>query len=156
MVELSKEQEWFLERTIPEPNSGCLLWTAAMVTMGYGNVKFRGQIQGAHRAAWKLFRGPIPKGLFVCHRCDTRLCVNVDHLFLGTPRDNVRDMMSKRRDIFCGERNRASKLTENAVHEILKLRDTGLSTYKIAAIFQVAPATIGKVVRGEAWKTVSR
>ena len=57
----------------------------------------RNHMRLAHRVAWELMRGPVPPGLFVLHSCDNRRCVNPGHLFLGTARDNTRDMMSKGR-----------------------------------------------------------
>jgi hypothetical protein len=89
----------FFAKTIPEPNSGCLLWTGATTkrTMEYGSVWFAGKTERANRVAWILEHGSIPDGIQVLHRCDTSLCVNVDHLFLGTCGDNVRDCRDKGR-----------------------------------------------------------
>lgn len=90
----------FMDKIEPEPNSGCWLWTAAVSRLGYGT--FRGESvydpeRKAHRHSWKLFRGRIPDGLHVLHKCDVRCCVNPDHLWLGTQGDNVRDCFRKGR-----------------------------------------------------------
>lgn len=95
-----------LERhSIPEPNSGCWLWTGAYSDGGYGllDAKIAGRRETrAHRVSYHAFVGPIPVGLFICHRCDVPCCVNPDHLFLGTPLDNTRDMIRKGRGDFRG------------------------------------------------------
>jgi hypothetical protein len=93
-------KERFATKWMPEPFSGCWLWTGGINTWGYGVLHRRGAHESisAHRAAWELHRGPIPNGLFVLHKCDTRMCVNPDHLFLGTQRDNIHDCMAKGRN----------------------------------------------------------
>lgn len=83
---------------IPEPNSGCHLWLGN--GRKYGRVTLAGQGMYAHRLAWQFAHGPIPEGMMVLHRCDVGLCVNPDHLFLGTQTDNMRDMVSKGRGHF--------------------------------------------------------
>lgn len=95
----------FLSFVSPEPNTGCWIWCGTLSRQpGYGHFTLSRKISGparrrdhAHRASWRIFRGPIPKGLAVCHRCDFKRCVNPDHLWLGTRRGNVMDSILKGR-----------------------------------------------------------
>jgi len=79
----------------------CWNWKGPISTPGYGQIRF-GSIKpnriDAHRASWIIHKGEIPKNIFVCHTCDNRICTNPDHLFLGTLKDNIRDMNNKKRN----------------------------------------------------------
>lgn len=79
---------------------GCQIWTASVDRFGYGRLTVNGKTTHAHRASWECANGPIPDSLWVLHRCDTPPCINPDHLFLGTPADNVADMIRKQRHRF--------------------------------------------------------
>ena len=96
-------------RSIPEPNSGCLLWEGCLhhvppskipqhgFIQMYGSVRLRGKMVKVHRVMFEGANGPIPDGAQVLHRCDVRLCCNPDHLFLGTNEDNHADKAAKDR-----------------------------------------------------------
>lgn len=82
---------------IPVPESGCWLWTKRTDRGGYGWIKIDGIHRAAHRVVWEFYNGPIPNGMKACHKCDTPLCVNPNHIFLGSQGDNLRDMFGKGR-----------------------------------------------------------
>lgn len=90
-------KERFEERYIPVPESGCWIWTGHIRTNGYGAMSIKSKLQYAHRISWELHNGPIPEGLFVLHKCDNPPCVNPDHLFIGTQKDNLQDAFKKGR-----------------------------------------------------------
>lgn len=94
-------QQRFDEKWMPEPNSGCWLWTGAVNYKGYGRLSHKLKPVNAQRISWFLRHGVMPpRRIDVCHQCDTPQCVNPDHLFLGTRKDNMQDMVSKGRRIY--------------------------------------------------------
>jgi hypothetical protein len=112
-----------------------------------------GREHGAHRALWMLTNGPIPAGLFVLHRCDNPPCCNPDHLFLGTPADNMRDMSEKGRAKGArkGEGHHNAKLTADQVRHIRTLITSGLSVRKIASMLSVSHGAVGHIRKGTCW-----
>lgn len=83
------------ENSIPIPESGCLVWLGAASSDGYGTVSVNNRMKRVHRLAWELTYGPIPGGFCICHHCDVPLCINTDHLFIGTHADNMQDLANK-------------------------------------------------------------
>lgn len=142
--------ERIMKHSMPEPNSGCWLWTASYNRVGYGAIKVAGGMTVAHRASWEAHNGSVPSGLLVLHRCDNRACCNPGHLFLGTQQDNMDDMRHKGRSpARQGERNGRAKLTAVQVDEI---RLASGSNTEIARRYGVAHQMISRIRRGEAWR----
>lgn len=143
--------------------SGCWLWTGPLLSDGYGTFftgrsKPNGQPVNAraHRWSYEHFVGPIPEGKLVCHRCDTPLCVNPDHLFLGDPGANSADMRAKGRSPKAT--NGHAKLRPEQVEEIRSLYQqrakfkVGHPTQReLAARFGITQSQVSKIIRGSSW-----
>lgn len=148
------QTERFHQKYNVEP-TGCWIWTGGSRLNGKGVPYPRhwsdsGKSVGAHRFSFELHNGPIPKGMYVCHRCDTPMCVNPEHLFIGTHRDNMRDMVEKSRS-FIGrgqDKKGRAKLT-NAQAKLI--REATESYAKTAEAFGVSASTIGRIKRGESY-----
>ena len=87
----------FNNKYIINEQTDCWEWQCATNNIGYGFFRDGDKMRTAHRVSYELFKGPIPKGMVVCHKCDNPKCVNPDHLWLGTMQDNYNDMVSKGR-----------------------------------------------------------
>lgn len=147
-------RERFLAKVCPEPNGGCWLWRGQLRADGYGLAWMEGKSRVAHRVAWMLFRGQIDSHLVVCHKCDVPACVNPDHLFLGTPRDNARDREEKGRGIL-GETVHSAKLSEAQVRRIKTMLAEGrMYMTELAREYGVTAGTIARIARGMSWRHV--
>lgn len=132
--------------------SDCIEWRGCRKPDGYGLVNVDGRTRRAHRVAYEKVHGPIPDGMFVCHTCDNRGCVNPEHLWLGTPADNMRDMAEKGRARGSrGERHHAAKLTSALVAEIRQRAAVGELQKDLAAEYGVSRSTVSKVATGRLW-----
>lgn len=158
MIEL---RERFNQKWMPVTESGCWLWIASKNARGYGQIqvhkrrdpeKKRRGPELAHRLSWRLNRCEIPPETHVLHKCDTPACVNPDHLFLGTDKDNVADMIQKgRNNTTCqpkGEDHWKSKLSSETALEIFHSSDTQKA---IAERFGVCKATVCHIKSGRLW-----
>lgn len=140
---------------IPEPNTGCWLWIGGLDRTGYAKVSASYRTERASRVSWELVNGPISDGLFVCHRCDNRACVNPAHLFLGTHQDNMADMVRKGRSPR-GVRNSGAKLRESDVVTIHDMLRDGASTSDVAQRFGICQESANKIARGVTWSHVGQ
>jgi endogenous inhibitor of DNA gyrase (YacG/DUF329 family) len=136
-------------------NDGCWDSRKKSYKNGYIPMVINGQQSCAHRASWIIHYGAIPDGLFVLHNCDNRRCSNPAHLFLGTAKDNSKDMEKKgrKRPPF-GEAHKLSKLKSEQVIKIKELIKMGVTATRIAKDFEVHPSAIRAIRSGITWKHV--
>lgn len=126
---------------------GCWNWTASVGNSGYGKIKVGEHYASAHRVAHELYVGPVPEGMNVLHRCDNRLCVNPDHLFIGTRVENMADMVAKCRSTQ-GEKHPRARLTEDQVRQIIF---DARSHAEIARCFGVGRTQVSRIKSGQRW-----
>src|SRR5882672_8186088 len=130
----------------------CWEWQGSRDKDGYG-ISTPGR---AHRKSYEKFIGPIPEKLCVLHRCDNPPCINPDHLFVGTHKDNKTDCMTKGRHAY-GEQIGNSKLTENQVTEIRYLFEVeNLTTVEIARQFGINNTTVGRIAKSRVWQHLGK
>ncbi len=133
------------------PN-GCLEWTGLLNKGGYGKSTFNHQTKIVHRLVWEAANGPIPLGIWVLHECDNRRCIELSHLFLGTPQDNTDDMISKKRHSH-GEITKTAKLTQQQVVEI-KRRLGSCSQTQLAREFSISNTQMSRIATNQSWAHV--
>lgn len=121
---------------------------------GYGRMMLNGKYEKAHRLAFEMANGSIPEGLVVCHTCDNPPCCNPAHLFAGTNRENMDDMLAKGRSCR-GERNRHCKITAKDVIEIRAWREIGAPNPVLAEMYGLTPAVISKIGLRKIWRHVA-
>ena len=136
--------------------SDCIEWSKCRNSEGYGQLRFKGKMVMAHRRVWESLFGDIPDGVYVLHKCDNPPCINPDHLFLGTKKDNSRDSIQKGRAKFPvtpkGEDAPWSKLTLAQIKEIRSLKGTVLQA-ELASRFGVNQSTISRIQSNIRWRT---
>lgn len=130
----------------------CWEWLWGRNANGYGVFKFDGKYIATHRVSWMIVNGDIPEGLYVCHSCDNRLCVNPNHLWLGTHQDNMDDMFQKGRykgGFKKGNKIRNYKYSEETYRKVIELRRDGLTHKEISEITGVSCSRVGDILSGK-------
>jgi len=151
---------------VDKSEDGCWNWTSALDGWGYGVffLKDRSCAFKAHRLSWEIHFGPIPEGMLICHHCDNPKCVRPDHLFVGTPKDNIRDCVNKGRwiqppqphksQIQRGEKVCFAKLTAEKVFQIRRLALKGVSCYRMSKWIPLSYRGIKFIIDGVNWAHV--
>ena len=133
--------------------NGCHICTSHVTASdGYVRLERDGKTHNAHRVVYMKKHGNIPSHLVVRHKCDVRNCINIEHLELGTHKDNSKDMVDRKRHHF-GEFNKNSKLTEKDVLNIRKL-SSNHSQRELASMFNVGKTTISRIQNKESWRYI--
>lgn len=145
--------EDYLKKNHAKNSDGCWVWTGNFSRKNYGfvgnfSLAKKLKIYMAHRLSFFVYKGEIPNGMLVCHKCDNPSCINPEHLFLGTHEDNMRDMDSKgRRRVHKGENSVKAKLTKEQAIYILQNMET-ISAWDLSTKFNVSRQTIQNVWNG--------
>jgi HNH endonuclease len=146
---------------IPDDPDACWEWKLHKDRDGYGMFSVKTKPVKAHRMAYSLFKGEIPPGMCVCHTCDNRACPNPRHLWLGTSAENTQDKITKGREARGesqsritkettprGNKHGMTKLPDEELPDVFKLRTFGMSQEEIAIALGVSQGLIGGILRG--------
>ena len=154
-------EERFWTKIEKRDGSECWIWKGAVKSDGYGNfcsgIK---QFVGAHKMSWEIKHGKkVPDGMCVCHHCDTPLCVNPAHLFLGTAKENAADASKKGRlkgrETPKGSQHGRAKITEIVVQAIRKdFSEQNLPRKNLAEKYQIPYGTVAHILAGRTWRHI--
>ncbi len=137
---------------VDKKENGCWIWTGPKDKKGYGLTTWKGRTVRAHRLLYELQNGFIGEKLAL-HKCDIPSCVNPDHIFLGTAKENYEDSATKNRNSK-GSKHGMSKLNEGKVKAIKVLLSVKMGRNEIAQKFDVSRSTINYIAQGKAWRHV--
>jgi hypothetical protein len=137
-----------------DKSGDCWVWKGSVNHANYGMYKFNGKFRLAHRLSYEIHIGSIPSGMLVCHKCDNPSCVNPDHLFLGTQKDNINDCVAKGRNAI-GNKNWNTKLDEE---KVLMIRGSDFSKLgskaEMARSLGISQTALNYVLSGRNWAHV--
>lgn len=152
---------------IKKTDSHCWEWQKATVgpsnKFKYGIIKIHTEKRKvlAHRLSYEIFKGKFDPDLFVCHHCDNPLCINPEHLFLGTNLDNSQDSIKKGRQFPIRSVahlrkgiSHGGKLCPDDVKEIRKLRSEGIRRKVIAEKYGITPEHVWLIVTKKSWSHI--
>lgn len=123
--------------------TGCREWLGTKHSKGYGCIRFNRKMEKVHRVIWELMKGPIPEGMHVLHACDNPECCEINHLELGTNRDNINDKLKRDRG--------GRKLNTAKALEIIELVKSGMKQKEVGEMFGVTQQTVSRVASAKRW-----
>lgn len=148
---------------VTKRKGACWVWKGALTRDGYGQVMYHGRGRGAHRLAWELTNGPVPDGKYVLHHCDNPPCINPEHLWVGTQKDNMLDCATKdrtgrggwahgNRKTKNGIRRGGVKLSKDDIFKIREMLASGkFSLAQIGKKFDTVQSHIYQIKTGKCW-----
>lgn len=155
---LNTDKNRFYSNIAINKDIDCLEWTGTLKNNGYGQFKtLSKKWMHAHRLSYEVFIGNIPDNLCVLHKCDNRKCVNPEHLWLGTKKDNTQDMINKNRKVIVplqGESNGMSKLTKENVKSIRQTYSNIINCTQLSKVYGVSISAIDRIVRNKTWRNI--
>lgn len=137
----------------------CWEWNGARGQAGHGQIRMHGSTRQVHRVTLEHHSGPIPEGENSLHRCDNPPCLNPDHLFAGTQKENMHDMWRKGRqqlyvDQPLGSRHPGAKLTEAQVLELRAMRQGGATYQSLVVRFGISKTNVADIVKRKIWRHI--
>jgi len=145
-----------IENSSIDQNTGCWNWNNSLYKKRYGQMSVKGKNYPAHRVSWEVFNeGKIPHGKQINHKCHNSRCINPEHLYVGTQKENMRDMdLAGRRSVRAGVKCNMAKLNDEVVKIIRAFLDKGSRHCDLADEFEVSRTCIANIKHKRTWKHV--
>ena len=147
-------KEYLMSKIQIDKKTGCWNWKGSRHKQGYGTKAFAGKRIKTHRLFYEIFIGKIPERICVCHKCDNPPCCNPDHLFIGTYKDNMQDMIKKNRSNFLvGEKCKRASFKNEDILEIRRLYPS-VTQAELARRYKRSEGAIASIIHRRSWKHI--
>ena len=131
----------------------CWVWTKSTLVGGYGQVQIEGKKWTTHRLFYTYYKGEIPSGKLVCHTCDNPTCVNPDHLYIGTHKDNNNDTYNRNRmPLRYGDQ--ATNVVKLSKEEALHIKYSSIKSKELEQKYNINQSQVSRIRNGKTWKNI--